>query len=258
MPIQQKATIFSKYNFVILIAVLGIPFIGITLVYAILGVQSDGHTVNRVFEASRPFSNISISSHMIFGALITALAPLQFLMGWSRKWLKAHRIIGYIFTVAAILTSIGGFVYVGIHGTTGGTPMNIAFSIYGLFLLVATYQTIQLARQKKIVKHNEWALRLFILAVGSWFYRICYGFYFTLDPSGSGHTDDFNGLFDLIMNFGFFIPPLILLEIYFYLEKRGKFNIHPIISSLTVLLVSGILITGGWWIFSRIIGAIIS
>ena len=129
MPIQQKINILSKYNFVILIGILAIPFIGITLVYAILGVQSDGHTINRVFEASRPFSNISISSHMVFGALITALAPLQLLMGSSRKWLKAHRIIGYVFTGAAILTSIGGFMYVGIHGTTGGTPMNIALSL---------------------------------------------------------------------------------------------------------------------------------
>lgn len=258
MPTNQKRSKFTKYSFVSLTGILGIPFIGITLVYAILGVQSDGHTVNRVFEASRPFSNLSISTHMIFGALITALAPLQLLMGWSKKWLKAHRIIGYIFTLAAVLTSIGGFVYVGIHGTTGGTPMNIAFSLYGVLLLIATYQTIQFARQKDIPTHNEWALRLFILAMGSWFYRICYGFYFTIDPSGSGHTDDFHGLFDLIMNFGFFIPPLILLEIYFYLNKRGKFNIHPIISSLTVLLVSGILITGCWWIFSRIIGAILS
>lgn len=258
MPTNQQPNLLSKYNFISLIAILGIPFIGITLVFAILGVQSDGHTVNRVFEAGKPFSNLSISTHMLFGAALTALAPLQLLMGWSKKWMKAHRIIGYIFTLAAILTSIGGFVYVGIHGTTGGMPMNIAFSVYGVLLLTATYQTIQFARQKEISKHNEWALRLFILAMGSWFYRICYGFYFTVDPSGSGHTDDFHGLFDLIMNFGFFIPPLILLEIYFYLNKRGKFNVHPIISSLTVLLVSGILITGCWWIFSRIIESIMS
>ncbi|MFK7980663.1 MAG: DUF2306 domain-containing protein [Saprospiraceae bacterium] len=174
-------------------------------------------------------------------------------MGWSRKWMKVHRIIGYIFTVAAILTSFGGFIYVGIHGTTGGTPMNIAFSLYGVFLLIATYQTIQFARQKAILKHNEWALRLFILAMGSWFYRVCYGFYFTLDPSGSGHQNDFHGLFDLVMNFGFFIPPLVLLELYFYLNKRGKFKVHPIISSLTVLLFSGILIIGTWYFFCFIL-----
>lgn len=258
MPTSQKVNLLSKYNFVRLIALLGIPFIGISLVYAILGVQTDGYTVNRVFEAGKPFSNMSISTHMLFGAALTALAPLQLLTGWSRKWMKGHRLIGYFFALAAILTSIGGFVYVGIHGTTGGTPMDIAFTVYGVFLLVTTYQTIHFVRQKNILKHNEWALRLFILAMGSWFYRICYGFYFTLDPSGRGHTDAFDGSFDSIMNFGFFIPPLLLLEIYFYLNRRGKFNIPPIISSLTVLLVSGILITGGWWIFSRIIGAIFS
>lgn len=254
-PQLQKVT---KYSFVTLIWILGIPFIGITLLFAILGVQESGHGINRVFEMGRFFSNTSISIHMIFGAGLTILAPLLLLMGWTRKWMKTHRILGYVFAVASLLTSIGGLTYVLIHGTTGGTPMNLAFSIYGLFLFIATFKTIQFARQKLIKHHNEWALRLFILAMGSWFYRVCYGFYFTLDPTGSGHTDDFHGFFDLLMNFGFFIPPLLLLETYFYLNKKGKFNIHPILSSLAVLSVSLILITGTWWIFSRIIGQVLS
>lgn len=248
---------FTKYWFVILTGFLGIPFIGITLTYAFIGIQSDGHNINRVFETGRFFSNSSISLHMIFGAILTALAPLQLMIGWSKRRTKAHRIIGYFFGIAAVLTSVGGFLYVGLHGTTGGLPMNIAFSVYGLFLLIATYQTIQLARKKDIIRHHEWAIRLFILAMGSWFYRVCYGFYFTLDPSGSGHTNDFTGFFDLIMNFGFFLPPLLLLEVYFYLNRIGKFKIHPILSSIIVLAFSLILIIGTYWIFSRIIAQVI-
>jgi hypothetical protein len=255
---HQKLQRITKYSFVSLIGLLGIPFIGIALVYAFFGVQSDGHTINRVFESGRIYSNGSISLHMVFGASITALAPLQLLMGWTRKWMKTHRIIGYFFAIAACLTSLGGFLYVFLHGTTGGNPMNIAFSIYGLFLLIATFKTIQTARSKAINKHNEWALRLFILAMGSWFYRACYGFYFTLDPSGKGHTDQFDGYFDLIMNFGFFLPPLVLLEIYFYLNKKGKFNIHPLISSLATLLTAAILVIGTWWLFSRIIESVLA
>lgn len=248
-----KINKLSKYGFVGLIGLLGIPFIGLSLVFGILGVQSDGHDINRVFETGRLFSNVSISTHMIFGAALTALAPLQLLLGWSRKWMKAHRIIGYCFTVAAVLTSFGGFTYVLIHGTTGGQPMNIAFSVYGALLLLATYQTIQQVRNKNILKHNEWALRLFILAMGSWFYRVCYGVYFTIDPSGSGHSNDFHGLFDLIMNFGFFLPPLLMLEGYFYLNRKGMFKVHPFVSILTTLFVSMLLIIGTWWFFNLIL-----
>ncbi|MFK7980662.1 MAG: hypothetical protein AB8G86_11815 [Saprospiraceae bacterium] len=77
MPTKQKVTLFSKYSFVSLIAILGLPFIGLALVYGILGVQTDGHTINRVFEEGKLFANISISTHMVFGAALTALAPLQ-------------------------------------------------------------------------------------------------------------------------------------------------------------------------------------
>ena len=59
MPTTQKRDLLSKYSFVSLIAILGIPFIGITLVYAILGVQSEGHTINRVFEA-QDFGSINL------------------------------------------------------------------------------------------------------------------------------------------------------------------------------------------------------
>ena len=156
MPSKQSIPRISKYGFVGLILLLSIPFTALALVYGILGVQSDGHTVNRVFEANRPFANVSISAHMLFGSIIMSLAPIQLLMGWARKWLKTHKILGYIFTLASIITGLGGFVYVIIHGTTGGIPMDIAFFIYGVLLLIATFQTIQFARRKDILKHNEW------------------------------------------------------------------------------------------------------
>lgn len=243
----------TKYGFVGLIGILGIPFFGLTLVFAVLGVQSDGHDINRVFESGRYFSNLSISTHMLFGVAINALAPLQLLTGWTRKWMKVHRFSGYFFALAATLTSLAGITYVLVHGTTGGQPMNMAFSLYGIFLLIATYKTIQYAIKSNIIKHNEWALRLFILAMASWFYRVCYGVYFTFDPTGSGHQDDFHGIFDLIMNFGFFVPPLLLLEGYLYLNRKGLFKVHPLVSSLSVLVVSALLIIGTWWFFNLVI-----
>jgi len=248
--------ITSKYTFVSLIGILGIPFFVTTLYLAFDGL-SDGEHVNRVFDTGYSYSNTSIGLHMIFGVAVTALAPLQLLMGWTRKWMKAHRIIGYIFSAAAFMTSFGGLIYIMIHGTTGGTHMDIPFAIYGILLLIATFQTIRFARAKKIKIHNEWALRLFVLAVGSWFYRVCYGFWFTFHPDLSGHTNTFDGSFDLVMNWGFFVAPLVLLEIYFFLNKQGKFNVHPILGSSSVFAVSLILITGTWWIFSKIIAHLI-
>ena len=49
--------------------------------------------------------------------------------------------------------------------------------------------------------------------MGSWLYRMDYGFWFVL-ADGVGHTADFRGPFDMIMSFFFYLPNLLLVELY--------------------------------------------
>ena len=70
-----------------------------------------------------------------------------------------------------------------------------------------------LAMARRIDVHRAWAIRLFALAIGSWLYRMGYGFWF-LFAGEVGHTDEFSGWFDYIMDFAFFVPPLIVAEMF--------------------------------------------
>jgi hypothetical protein len=85
--------------------------------------------------------------------------------------------------------------------------------MYGALMVAAAVQTVRHAMARRIDIHRAWAIRLFTLAVGSWLYRMCYGFWFLL-AGETGHTDDFRGWFDYIMDFAFFIPPLIIAELF--------------------------------------------
>lgn len=60
-------------------------------------------------------------------------------------------------------------------------------------------------------RHRAWALRLFALAIGSWLYRMDYGFWLLL-TDGAGHTRDFRGPFDLVMAFWFYVPNLLVAQ----------------------------------------------
>jgi hypothetical protein len=62
-------------------------------------------------------------------------------------------------------------------------------------------------------KHRLWALRLYALAIGSWLYRMDYGFWLLL-TDGLGHTRQFSGPFDQVMAFFFYLPNLLVVEVF--------------------------------------------
>lgn len=83
---------------------------------------------------------------------------------------------------------------------------------YGLLMFLAAVQTVRFARKKNFRKHRAWALRLFALAIGSWLYRMDYGFYIGFGGR-EGHTENFTGWFDYFMDFWFYLPNLLVVEI---------------------------------------------
>ncbi len=89
--------------------------------------------------------------------------------------------------------------------------MNIGFSIYGALTAIAAVATFWHARSKRFEQHRAWAIRLFALVIGSWLYRMDYGFWHLLGHN-MGHTPTFDGGFDVVMAFFFYIPNLIVAE----------------------------------------------
>lgn len=235
------------YGLIILSIILILPFLYFSNLVGIMGFTKglkDNHPSLVLNPSGWMPTNYSLSLHMILGAVVTGLAPIQVLLGWTKKGLKAHRIIGYIFFIAAILTGIGGLFYTLIEETTGGIVMNIGFGLYGSLVIIAALQTLRYARNKQMVLHEEWSLRLFVLAMASWFYRMCYGFWLKLNGSNVGHTENFQGPFDYFMDFAFFIPPLLILEFYFRKIKTTTSPVNPLVASILVLGIAAFLIIG--------------
>jgi hypothetical protein len=80
-------------------------------------------------------------------------------------------------------------------------------------MVLAAAQTYRHARARRFEEHRAWAIRLFALAIGSWLYRVDYGFWL-LAAHRIGHRGDFRGPFDVVMAFFFYVPNLALAELY--------------------------------------------
>ena len=166
-----------------------------------------------LFVAGAPWSNAGMLVHVTAGALLTCLVPLQLLGGLRRRHTALHRATGVLLVAMAVPASLGGLVYIALRGTVGGPAMSTGFALYGAFVLVAAVQVARSAARGDRDAHWQWALRLFWLAIASWLYRVHYGLWY-LATGGAASNRDFTGAFDRVQNFAFFVPYLILVQLW--------------------------------------------
>jgi uncharacterized membrane protein len=167
---------------------------------------------SELYVADAPVATAGIGLHFLSGAVILLLGSIQLIERFRNRFPQVHRWIGRVYIVASLITAIGGLVYIFLHGTVGGTVMDIGFTLYGILMFAAAIETLRHARAGRMREHRAWALRLYVLAIGSWLYRMEYGVWF-LFTGGVGSTENLNGPFDQVMAFFFYLPNLAILEL---------------------------------------------
>jgi hypothetical protein len=217
----------------------------------------------RLYDPQTAFATIGIGAHFLTGAILLLFGPVQLIGAVRRRAPRLHRWMGRIYVSAALLTGLGGLMFIAKQGTIGGAPMSVGFSLYGALMVVASVATVWRARQRRFQEHRAWAIRLFALTIGSWLYRMDYGLWHVL-AHNVGHTRAFNGPFDLVMFFFFYIPNLIVAEAFIRARQplaRPAANIAAatLLNGATVFLaIATYYFTVSYWgaaIVNRIVGA---
>lgn len=166
-----------------------------------------------IYDEDTRTATVGIGIHFVAGGVILILGCIQFVEGIRNRHPVVHRTLGRLYVLASLAASIGGLVFIVSKGTIGGLIMDVGFAGYGVLTFIAATSTIRFARVRDFKRHRAWAIRLFALAIGSWLYRMDYGFWFLLTDR-LGHESDFTGPFDYFMDFFFYLPNLIIAEIF--------------------------------------------
>jgi hypothetical protein len=204
---------------VAVLLLLASPFVLHAWRLGLRGLTEDLSGVSRAFEPEAWLSTPAIYAHMAGGAVVTALAPLQLLPSLRRRAPALHRWSGRLIAALAAVTAICGLAFIALRGTIGGPAMDAGFGLYGVLMLLAAAGTVRHALARDFVRHQEWALRLFVLAIGSWLYRLHYGLWH-LATGGAASAPDFSGAFDRVQLVAFYAPYLLALEAWFALRRR--------------------------------------
>lgn len=104
-------------------------------------------------------------THIVSGAVVLLLAPLQFLAAIRRRWPALHRWTGRITLLAALPAGVTGWVLQA-SSPYGGPVAGSAIAIAGLLFLGAGLRAYQAIRRRDFVKHRQWMIRLLAVGLG--------------------------------------------------------------------------------------------
>ena len=190
-------------------------------------------------------ANLAIGTHFVAGGALLLLGPLQLSSTLRSGSPRTHRWTGRIYLVAAGLAGVGGLGFILSKGTIGGLVMDVGFGLYGALMAMAALLTYVRARQGRTEAHRAWGIRLFALVVGSWLYRMEYGFWF-LAAGGAGHEPNFSGAFDSFMPFFFYLPNLAIAELFIRARRRSSTAPFRVAATGTLLAASIFVLLAAW------------
>ncbi|MGY6633341.1 MAG: DUF2306 domain-containing protein [Alkalilacustris sp.] len=196
-----------------LVWLLAVPFVAYALRFGLDGLPGPAQRDTHLDLDGAWLTNPLMFLHMLTGGVLTLLAPAQLVPGVRRRWPAVHRGLGRVLAGLAVVTALAGLAFIALRGTVGGAMMDAAFAGYGLCLLVAALQAPRRARAGDRAGHRAWALRLVVLAMGSFLYRLHYALWY-LATGGMASEPDFTGTFDVVTMWAFYVPYLLALEVW--------------------------------------------
>lgn len=160
--------------------------------------------------------NLVVAVHLMFAVAIILGGSLQVMTGVRRYFPRFHRINGRLYLASCFVMSLGGLVMVWTRGSVGGMPQAVAITINALLIMGCAIMAVRHAIARRLVAHRQWALRLFLVVSGVWFFRIGLMFWIAVNQGPVGFDPEtFRGPALVALAFGQYLVPLAVLELYF-------------------------------------------
>lgn len=190
--------------------------------------------------------NLAVFLHILLAFVISFCGPLQLIPQLRNNFPQFHRFNGRLYITTALVMSVASIYMIWTReAIIGGFFGQLGTSLDGVLIFVFAIMALKTAMARRFDLHRRWALRLFIVVSGVWFFRVIRGFWmFIHDGSSPGTNGNLTGPFDLVLNFAGYLVPLLILEIYLRVRDKGQHSAQLVLSSvifaLTIAMAIGI------------------
>lgn len=197
--------------------------------------------------------NVVVGVHVLLAAILVFGGPMQLMPFFRRTFPGVHRWLGRIYVTTAVTVAAGGFVMVWTRGAVGDRVQHVSISIQTVYIVIFALLAWRQARVRQFGSHRKWALRLFMVVSGVWFFRIGLMCWLVIHGRPAGFDPQtFSGPFlTALAVFVYALPvSLLLLELYFYAQMSMK----PIAVAVVALLIFVVTVLMSLGIFGAIAG----
>lgn len=197
--------------------------------------------------------NAVVGIHVLLAAILVLGGPLQLLPFLRSRAPRIHRWLGRIYLTTAMIVATGGFVMVWTRGAVGDRLQHVSISIQTIYIIGFALLAWHYARARQFDRHRKWAMRLFMVVSGVWFFRVGLMCWLVLNGGPVGFDPrTFTGPFLTILAVFVYALPvsLLLLELYFYAQKVRK-RVAVMAVALLIFMVTALMAVG---IFGAIMG----
>jgi len=199
---------------------------------------------------------VVVGIHILLAAILAFGGPLQLIPGVRRQFPVFHRWLGRVFVITAMVVSAAGLVMILNKWETGDAIQDISISIQAIYIILFGWLVIRYARARQFARHRVWALRLFMVVNGVWFFRVGLMFWLVVNGGPVGFDPEtFTGPFLTTLALLTYAIPLslLVLELYFLALRKQNKALSLCVSALIFLctIIMGIGIFGatlGLWL----------
>lgn len=189
---------------------------------ALLQFEAWNQVFPRAHVAGNPIHNAVVAAHLAFAALITVGGLLQLTTGVRQRFPRLHRWNGRIYFVSAFVMGSGGLAMVWSGTHVGDLSQQFAISINAILIMLCAVMVVRHAMARRFVLHRRWAMRLFLVVSGVWFFRIGLTFWILVNQGPVGFDPDtFTGPALTTIAFAQYLIPLAVLQLYFLAQDHG-------------------------------------
>jgi len=254
----NKALNFSV-QFWFILAVIGQWIFAFTVAYfygstAVMGKMEAWQTqMYNGYVAGEQLGNFVVAIHLLMAVIVLIGGPLQLTPAVRKKAPKFHRWNGRVYIITAFLISLTGLIMLWTRGTVGGLVQHLSTSFNGILIMYCAVKAWQYAMARNFKTHREWAIRLFLVMSGVWFFRVGLMLWMMIFQAPVGFDyETFEGPFLIFLNLAQFIIPLLIFEWYLMAKKgsntKTKWSMAISLFVMSLLMGMGIFgATMGMW-----------
>lgn len=198
--------------------------------------------------------NIVLAIHVLIAAFITVSGVFQLIPAMRARFPRLHKWNGRIYLTAVVVASVTGLLSVWMRPATGSILQQMNISVNAVLILIAAWFALRCAMKRQMAQHRRWALRLFLVVSGSWFFRVILMFWIAVNRGPVGF-DPVTFVGPALVTIGAlqYALPLAVLELYFMANKSSsrsmRFGTAALLFVLTAAMALGIAVaTMGMWL----------